>query len=165
MGGGGGGEGEPSFQIAPMIDVLLVLLIFFMSITTTQIIKLEKNITLPIVPNGQKREEDKENIALLINISWNKATSQATFKLDDKLIDDVDGAAPSVKDYPGKSITDVLKARLESGQKLKMKVRMVVRADKEVHAKYLQKALQWGAEAGVADIAFAGKNKADGGGM
>ena len=33
-GGGGGGDGEPEFQIAPMIDVLLVLLIFFMSITT-----------------------------------------------------------------------------------------------------------------------------------
>ena len=33
-GGGGGGEGEPEFQIAPMIDVLLVLLIFFMVSTT-----------------------------------------------------------------------------------------------------------------------------------
>ncbi|RYD36183.1 MAG: biopolymer transporter ExbD, partial [Verrucomicrobiaceae bacterium] len=28
-GGGGGGDGEPEFQIAPMIDVLLVLLVFF----------------------------------------------------------------------------------------------------------------------------------------
>ena len=37
-GGGGGAEGEPEFQIAPMIDVLLVLLIFFMSITTTPLL-------------------------------------------------------------------------------------------------------------------------------
>ena len=29
-GGAGGDSGEPEFQIAPMIDVLLVLLIFFM---------------------------------------------------------------------------------------------------------------------------------------
>jgi len=39
-GGGGGGEnGEPEFQIAPMIDVLLTLLIFFMSITTAEVIR------------------------------------------------------------------------------------------------------------------------------
>ena len=42
MGGGGGGteSGEPDFQIAPMIDVLLVLLIFFMSITSAQVLKV-----------------------------------------------------------------------------------------------------------------------------
>jgi len=34
-GGGGGSEsGEPEFQIAPMVDVLLVLLIFVMAITS-----------------------------------------------------------------------------------------------------------------------------------
>ena len=38
-GGGGGGEGEPEFQIAPMVDVLLVLLIFFMSITSAQVLE------------------------------------------------------------------------------------------------------------------------------
>ena len=32
-GGGSIESGEPEFQIAPMIDVLLVLLIFFISIT------------------------------------------------------------------------------------------------------------------------------------
>ena len=39
-GGGGGGDGDPEFQIAPMIDVLLVLLIFFMSITSAQVLKV-----------------------------------------------------------------------------------------------------------------------------
>ena len=41
-GGGGGGEsGEPEFQIAPMIDVLLTLLIFFMSVTTAEVVHVD----------------------------------------------------------------------------------------------------------------------------
>ena len=43
------GDGdEPEFQIAPMIDVLLVLLIFFMSITTIQVVRVDRNIVLPV---------------------------------------------------------------------------------------------------------------------
>ncbi|NBV52576.1 MAG: biopolymer transporter ExbD, partial [Verrucomicrobia bacterium] len=56
-GGGGGGEGEPEFQVAPMIDVLLVLLIFFMSITSAQVLKVDKNISLPVAANGVKRDD------------------------------------------------------------------------------------------------------------
>ncbi|MEY3491359.1 MAG: hypothetical protein RL309_487 [Verrucomicrobiota bacterium] len=56
-GGGGGGEGEPEFQVAPMIDVLLVLLIFFMSITSAQVLKVDKNIALPVASNGVKRDD------------------------------------------------------------------------------------------------------------
>ena len=31
-------ETDPEFQIAPMIDILLVLLVFFMSISTTEVL-------------------------------------------------------------------------------------------------------------------------------
>ena len=50
MAGGGGGseQGEPEFQVAPMIDVLLVILVFFMTITSTQVLKVDKTISLPI---------------------------------------------------------------------------------------------------------------------
>ncbi len=38
------------------------------------------------------------------------------------------------------------------------KYRLLVRADKECHAKYVSKALEWGAEAGIDNIAFSGLN-------
>jgi len=92
-GGGGGGDGEPEFQVAPMIDVLLVLLIFFMSITSAQVLKVDKNIALPVASHGVKR--DDKAAAGLINISWDKNTGQAKYKLDDRELDinDKDGIA------------------------------------------------------------------------
>ncbi len=59
-GGGGGGEGEPEFQIAPMVDVLLVILIFFMTITSAQVLRVDKSITLPVAPNAMKKDESAQ---------------------------------------------------------------------------------------------------------
>ena len=100
-GGGGGGEGEPEFQVAPMIDVLLVLLIFFMSITSSQVLKVDKNISLPVASHGVKR--DDKAAAGLINISWDKTTGQAKYKLDDRELDpnDKDGIAKELQARKG----------------------------------------------------------------
>ncbi len=48
MGGGGVSEdGDPGFQIAPMVDVVFVLLLFFMAAAGSQIIEKELNVSLP----------------------------------------------------------------------------------------------------------------------
>jgi biopolymer transport protein ExbD len=142
-GGGGGGDGEPEFQVAPMIDVLLVLLIFFMSITSAQVLKVDKNIKLPLAVHGLKR--DDKAAAGLINISWDATTGQAKYKLDDRELD------PNDKE----GIARELSARKGSNEKY----RLLIRADKQCHAKYISKALEWGAEAGIDNIAFSGLNR------
>ena len=142
-GGGGGGDGEPEFQVAPMIDVLLVLLIFFMSITSAKVLKVDKNIKLPLAVHGLKR--DDKAAAGLINISWDATTGQAKYKLDDRELD------PNDKE----GIARELSARKGSNEKY----RLLIRADKQCHAKYISKALEWGAEAGIDNIAFSGLNR------
>ena len=70
-GGAGGGEGEPEFQVAPMVDVLLVLLIFFMSITSAQVLKVDKSITLPLAPDAVKKDTTRSEA--IVNVRWDEA--------------------------------------------------------------------------------------------
>ncbi len=58
-GGGGGSDGDVGFQIAPMIDLILVLMVFFMSTVALQQVENELGITLPGTGVG-KSEANKE---------------------------------------------------------------------------------------------------------
>jgi biopolymer transport protein ExbD len=46
-GGGGGSDGDCGFQIAPMIDLILVLMVFFMSTVALKQVENELPIALP----------------------------------------------------------------------------------------------------------------------
>lgn len=152
MAGGGGGDGEPEMQVAPLIDVLLVMLIFFMSITTSQTLKVDAAIELPVTPAGDKPDNKATGIGL-INISWDATQNTAKFKLDDMEISDTDAEEPSLKKRG--SLIKELEKRKGSNPKF----RLLVRADKKVQAKFINKALLWGANAGIDNISFSGLNQ------
>ena len=149
-GGGGGAEGEPEFQIAPMIDVLLVLLIFFMSITTTQVLKVDKSITLPLAPDALKK--DSTRAEAIVNVRWDPVKKKADYVMDDKL-------------YP--ELPELVKA-ISAAKKLgEAKVtrsantafRVVIRGDRDASAMSVSRAMNCAAEAGVSDISFSAANK------
>ncbi|MDR2429322.1 MAG: biopolymer transporter ExbD [Puniceicoccales bacterium] len=148
-GGGGGEDGEPEFQVAPLIDVLLVMLIFFMSITTAQVLKIDNDITLPLARNGEKR--DDKAAAGLINIGWKD--DRPRYKLDDRLIENTDAETPTLEGSKT-GIIEELKKRKGTNEKF----RLLVRADKNVQVQYVRNALKWGGEAGISNIAFSGVN-------
>lgn len=149
-GGGGGGEGEPEFQIAPMVDVLLVLLIFFMSITSAQVLKVDKTIALPLSANATKK--DNMRAEAVVNVKWDLAAKRATYTMDDR-------------PYP--DLADLTKA-LAAAKKLgETKVthatnptfRCVIRGDREATALSVSRAMNAAAEAGISDIAFSAVNR------
>jgi biopolymer transport protein ExbD len=145
-GGGGGGEsGEPEFQIAPMIDVLLVLLIFFMSITSAEVLKVDKNIKLPVSPNAKKRDPEMSKHEVAINLRWNPQQAENKAML---LVDDVEYRTIS-------DLVPYLKGRLEK-DKL---IRAVIRGDAKLPAIEIQKVMNLVGESGISDISFAASNK------
>jgi len=142
-GGGGGGDGEPEFQIAPMIDVLLVLLVFFVMITSAEVLKVDKSITLPVSPNAKKREPEMAKHEMAVNLRFDKGTNKGVLVMDDQIISNWQDVLP------------ILKASLERDKLL----RIVVRGDADVPAGEIQRIMNLIGEAGIADIAFASSNK------
>ena len=142
-GGGGTESGEPEFQIAPMIDVLLVLLIFFMSITTAEVLKIDKNIVLPVSPNAKKRDPEMTKHELAVNVRWDAKESKAFVKCDDI-------------EYP--NITDLV-PRFQDRLKSDPKVRVVIRGDRNLPAIEIQRVMNVVGDGGISDISFAASNK------
>ncbi len=143
MASSGGGDGEPDFQIAPMIDVLLVLLVFFVMITSAEVLKVDKNLTLPISPNAKPREKEMTKHEMAVNVRFNKETNKGLLVLDDREITNWEEIVPILKDRHDKD-------------KL---LRIVVRGDSLVPAGEIQRVMNLIGEAGIADMAFASSNK------
>ena len=64
-----------------MIDVLLTILVFFMTITSAQVLKVDKTIKLPIAKDAQKK--DNSRAEAIVNVRWNE--KKAGFVFDDKV--------------------------------------------------------------------------------
>lgn len=86
MGGSVGSEdGDAGFQIAPMVDVVFVLMLFFMACAGAQTVELQLNIKLPA---GQGSGESKVT-PIIIDISGEGLVSmnnQSYGRADDKTL-------------------------------------------------------------------------------
>ena len=145
-GGGSIESGEPEFQVAPMIDVLLVLLIFFMSITSAQVEQLDKSIHLPVAPDARERKPDTNQRT--VNVRWYKTEGKAVLTYLGKEWEDRE------------ALVEELKKEAEKLPHPTMGTRLVVllRADREAPAKEVSAAMQVLAQA-TSKIAFATHNK------
>jgi biopolymer transport protein ExbD len=153
MAGGGGGleKGEPDFQIAPMVDVLLVILIFFMVITSAQVLNIDKSIKLPIAAEAVKKDDSRSEA--IVNVRWDAASGRSVFNFQDRLY------------TKGSDLVDPFKAAKEYGDKLAAskpgqnpEFRIVIRGDRDVPALFVSQAMNAAAEAGISDISFSTVN-------
>jgi biopolymer transport protein ExbD len=150
-GGGGGSEaGEPEFQVAPMIDVLLTILVFFMTITSAQVLKVDKTIQLPIAKDAAKK--DNTRAEAVVNVRWHADTKKAGFVFDEKTY-----SQPSAMTEPLKTAKTAGEKKITAGANPVF--RAVIRGDRDVPAIYISQAMNACAEAGITDISFSAVNK------
>lgn len=138
MGGGGGGldSGEPEFQIAPILDVLLTLLIFFVSITSAQVEQLDTRVKVPVAPNSKERKPDPNQV--MINVRWEDPKAIFSYQ--------------SV-DYTGEDGKEQLAEQLKTRAANNPKFEVIIRADRTTPAKEVQNAMQVAAQA-TAKVSF-----------
>ena len=118
-----------------MIDILLVLLIFFMSIATDQVLQVNKDVVLPVAKDGQDVGKDKRS-ELIVNIVWSEIGQNGSIIVDDKPIDPV-----------------ALTARIQTMAK-NDEFRVVIRADKNSRYGYTKEVMRAVGAGGVGKITF-----------
>lgn len=131
------GEDEPEFQIAPMIDVLLVLLIFFMSIATTAVSRYDQTVILPLAPDANKKEDSEGE--LVFNVHWKVADDQAITTFEETEYLELSPLLP------------ILNAR----KKALPNARILIRCDSNTPVRYVNDIVELSARAGLVDITFA----------
>lgn len=132
-------EEEPEFQVAPMIDILLVLMTFFMSITSTEVLKTKTklDLTLPVAKNS--KESDTAPSQVIINLSWNPLKKAGTIEFEEKFLDNPADMTPVITQRKGN----------------KQFFRAVIRGDEKVPYSFVQQVMYACAAAGVDNITFA----------
>jgi biopolymer transport protein ExbD len=137
-------EEDPEFQIAPMIDILLVLLVFFMSISTSEILQVHQGVVLPVAKDAKKREKPKGEV--MVNVLWNP-------------ISDVGSLDISGQPY---TQADQISALLTSAVQQNPETRILIRADRKVRYEYLRSVMLVAGKAGVGKVTFSVVDKDDG---
>lgn len=135
-----GAEEELEFQIAPMIDVLLVVLVFFIMITSASVLQGDPNIKLPVASDASKPEKSRAEAVL--NLHWETASKSGYVTMDSLRYDKL----------------DVLSKKLEAASTGKKNFRVVIRADRTLPALFVQRVLASCADAGVSDTVFTALN-------
>ena len=133
-------EEDPEFQIAPMIDILLVLLVFFMSISSTEVLQSNREIQLPVATDAKPAKENPGQT--VINVTWVPMTESGQITVQE---------VP----YAAGDLVPLLQKKVE----VNPLTRVLVRADRAVRYDYLRTILQSVGQAGVSNVTFSVVNK------
>jgi biopolymer transport protein ExbD len=141
-------EEEPEFQIAPMIDILLVLLVFFMSISSTEVLQTNDHVSLPVAKDARDVEaKDKGKTGqMIINVLWSPLGNAGSIDFNEKTYGNPNELVPHIKNAIGNQAD----------------TRVLVRADRNVRFEYMKQVLKAVAAAGGSNVTFSVVDKEPG---
>jgi biopolymer transport protein ExbD len=126
---------DPEFQIAPMIDILLVLLVFFMSISTTEVLQSTAGIDLPVAADAKDAKPNPGQV--IVNIAYNAMNNATVITVQDVEFGPVE-------------LVQLLQEQVTRNPL----VRVLIRADRSVRYEFLRRVLESVGSAGVGNVTF-----------
>jgi len=136
-------EEDPEFQIAPMIDILLVLLVFFMSIATEQVLQVNKEVVLPVAKDAKPPDPaDKGKSEIMVNLTWSDIGNTGSIIVDERPIEPA-----------------ALQEMIRKKKEINSELRVVIRADKFAKYAYVRSIMVAIGAAGVPNVTFSAVDK------
>lgn len=132
-----GSEDECALDMSPMIDMVFLLLIFFIVNATAIIVKTDPAIRPPIAANSKRQEDGSGRI--VVNIREDGTFTAEDFNVILAGEDD---------------IYDMVKTQNERNQSLGVVSKLHLRGDKESVFRYCRTAIRGAARAGVDQVVF-----------
>jgi biopolymer transport protein ExbD len=132
-----GQQDETKVDMSPMIDMVFLLLIFFIVNATAIIVKTDPDVLPPVAKNSKRQEDGRGRI--VINVR-----KDGTFTAEDFNIVLTD-----------KDIVDLVKEKKEEIIPLGIVPKLHLRGDQDAVFKYSRTAIRAAAEVGVDQVVFA----------
>lgn len=129
-------ESECALDMSPMIDMVFLLLIFFIVNATAIIVKTDPKVRPPIASQAVRQVEGSGRI--VVNIQPDGTFTNEQFEV---LADEED-------------IADLVKTQREKNQALGVTSKLHLRGDKDAVFKYCRTAIRGAAKAGVDQVVF-----------
>jgi biopolymer transport protein ExbD len=133
-----GADEEAKLDMSPMIDMVFLLLIFFIVNATAIIVKTDPEVLPPVAKNSKAQEDGRGRI--VINVRQDGTFTAEDFNVI--LADD-------------KDIADLVKKEKEKIIPLGIVPKLHLRGDQDAVFKYSRTAIRAAAEAGVDQVVFA----------
>jgi biopolymer transport protein ExbD len=137
-------EKEDEMDMSPMIDMVFLLLIFFIVVSSPMIVKMDPEVKPAVAFNSQKPGD--KNGRIVLNIRGEKEYYKLNYQDADAKMETEDEIAEYVE-AEKKRIIDM-------NQEYKDQIKLHLRGDKEVLFEYSQTAISAAAKAGVNEIVF-----------
>ncbi|MFV1994032.1 MAG: ExbD/TolR family protein [Verrucomicrobiales bacterium] len=131
-----GQEEDLKLDMSPMIDLVFLLLIFFMVNSTLIIVRIDKEVKIPVAEEAKVAKDSTGRIVLNIR------ETGVVYDVNKNLLEDDASVTRYVRDMKSLHNMAGIKSRLH------------VRADKEVATREIKKTVQAAAAAGVIDVIF-----------
>jgi len=134
------GETASGIQMGPMIDCTFLLLLYFVSVSTIDTLRISKEVILPAAKAGIAEKD--ESGRFIVDIEWDDGQQEALFKLGVQRIYDAQDLVPVIQ---------------KTAKLYPRNFRVVLRVDKRVPYEYTQQVMAAVAQADVPNMMFSTK--------